>query len=81
MDILKPIAAVLILVVTTFFLFLLMPLIGALSGFVVSLFFDDVIRQTLAQLGIDLGFVPLWQVGMTLAFIGSFFKASVHHAK
>ena len=50
-------------------------LIGALSGWVVGLFFGDTILGILACLGIT-GF-KMWQIGAFLGFVGGFFKSSL----
>jgi len=58
-------------------LILLLPLLGALagalSGWVVGWFFTETILGFFAALGIK-GFA-MWQIGMSLGFIGGFFKA------
>ncbi len=58
-------------------LVLLLPLLGALggalSGWVVGWFFSETILDFFAALGIK-GFA-MWQIGMSLGFIGGFFKA------
>jgi hypothetical protein len=47
---------------------------GAFSGWVVGLFFSETILGFLATFGIK-GFA-MWQVGLSLGFIGGFFRSS-----
>jgi integral membrane sensor domain MASE1 len=51
------------------------PLIGALTGALVGLFFSTPILHVLSQAGLE--GVTMWQVGATLGFVGGFFKAVV----
>lgn len=57
------------------------PLIGVLagvfSGFVVSLFFDETIREGFKLFGVDMGNYTLWQMGGFLGFVGSFIRPTV----
>lgn len=59
------------------FIFFLAPLIGisvgAFTGWVCGLFFDDTLRDLATRLGVD--WAP-WQLGAALGFVGSFFKSS-----
>ena len=50
--------------------------VGALSGFVVSLFFDQTIHQTVYMLTNSLRFsqVQLWEFGATAGFFAAWFK-------
>jgi len=56
------------LVVTT----LLGALFGAFAGWVVGWFFDVTLLAFFAELGIQ--GLEMWQIGMSLGFIGGFFK-------
>lgn len=58
-----------------FFAPLIGVLLGAFSGWIVSLFFDDTIRLTLLACGVQLGHLELWQLGATLGFISGFFRS------
>lgn len=55
----------------------LIPLLGALggafSGWVVGWFFTETITSFLAAFGIKS--LAMWQIGMSLGFIGGFFKS------
>lgn len=51
-------------------------LFGGFTGWVVGIFFEDTIRNTLLAIGIDLGSVTMFQIGATLGFVGSFFKST-----
>jgi uncharacterized membrane protein len=64
------------LVIGLFFLAVIIgPLIGALSGALVGLFFSTPILHVLSQAGLE--DVTMWQLGATLGFVGGFFKAVV----
>lgn len=54
-------------------LMLMGPLFGGLAGWVVGWFFGPTILYVLAQMGLH--GVEMWQLGMTLGFVGGFFKA------
>jgi len=56
-------------------LIILGPLVGALSGLIVGIFFSTPILNTLSAFGVD--GVTMWQLGATLGFVGGFFKAVV----
>lgn len=58
---------------------ILSALVGALSGWVVGLFFGETVLGIFAQLGI--GGVEMWQVGLFLGFVGGFFRASFSSSK
>ncbi len=64
------------LVLATGLLFLV-PLLGALggafSGWVVGWFFTETITTFVAALGVK--GLAMWQIGMSIGFIGSFFKS------
>lgn len=49
-------------------------LMGAISGFIVGLFFSMPILLTLDAFGLDITNLALWQVGATLGFVGPFFR-------
>lgn len=51
------------------------PLIGALSGLIVGIFFSTPILNTLSAFGVE--GVSMWQLGATLGFVGGFFKTVV----
>jgi uncharacterized membrane protein len=69
--------AFLVVVAFIFFAPLIGVILGAFSGWVVSLFFDVTIRTTLKAFGADLANVETWQIGATLGFVGGFFKSSL----
>lgn len=58
-----------------FFLVILTTLMGAVAGWAVGLFFEQTILGTLARFGVNVEGLQMWQLGATLAFVGSFFKA------
>lgn len=58
---------------------LLGALVGAFSGWVVGWFFSGTILSFLAVLGIE-GFA-MWQIGLSLGFIGGFFKSTNINSK
>lgn len=58
-----------------FFLVILTTLMGAVAGWAVGLFFEQTILSTLARFGVNVAGLTMWQLGATLAFVGSFFKA------
>lgn len=62
-----------------FFLPLLGALIGAFSGWVVGWFFSETILGFLAAFGIK--GLAMWQVGVSLGFIGGFFRATMINKK
>lgn len=55
-------------------LMLVAPLFGALTGWVVGWFFGPTILYVLGQCGLH--GVEMWQVGMTLGFLGGFIRAT-----
>ncbi|UXO93813.1 hypothetical protein Pan1_98 [Pseudanabaena phage Pan1] len=59
-----------------FFLVILTTLMGAVAGWAVGLFFEQTILSTLARFGVNVAGLTMWQLGATLAFVGSFFKAA-----
>jgi hypothetical protein len=62
-------------------LILTMPMLGVLfgmfSGWVVGLFFEDMIVGFLRRLGADTAGLRLWQIGGAMGFFGGFLKTSV----
>lgn len=56
-----------------FAIFMTGPLLGGLAGYVAGLFFGETILGTLNQLGMHV--TSMWALGMTLGFVGGFFKA------
>jgi len=54
-------------------LIILGPLLGALGGLVVGIFFSTPILNTLSAFGVE--GVAMWELGATLAFFAGFFKA------
>lgn len=65
-------------IATLFFLRLLGPLAGALAGWIVGLFFADTIFAVLRGFGVSTGLFSMWQLGLTLSFLGSFFTPVIH---
>lgn len=59
-----------------FFVVVLGTAMGAVAGFIVGLFFEETILGTLARFGVNTAGLAMWQLGATLAFVGSFFKAT-----
>lgn len=51
---------------------------GALSGWAVSLVWNDAILGFLSRIGVDTNGLTLWQVGASMGFLGGFLKTSVH---
>lgn len=66
------------LVALVFFIVILGTLMGAVAGWIVGLFFGETILTTLSRFGVDVLGLQMWQLGATLAFVGSFFKAVQH---
>lgn len=66
--------ALLLVIPVVFFFVILVTLMGAVAGWVVGLFFEQTILSTLARFGVNVGGLTMWQLGATLAFVGSFFK-------
>ena len=48
---------------------------GALSGWVVGWFFTETITSFMAALGVQ--GLAMWQIGMSLGFVGGFFKVTL----
>lgn len=48
---------------------------GAVASWIVGLVFEQTILDTLARFGVNVAGLSMWNLGATLAFIGSFFKA------
>lgn len=72
---LKILGGTVLVALTAFGLILLTTLGGMLAGWVVGLFFTDMILGVLARTGFDTVGLALWQLGGALGFIGSFFKS------
>lgn len=64
-----------------FILFMIAPLAGAIAGFMVGLVFEPTIRNTFMAFGVDLEGIQMWQLGMTLGFVGMFLKTGGIQAK
>ena len=56
-------------------------LIGAFSGWVVSLFMDETVRSFMTALFPALKDFQLWQIGAGLGFLGGFFKSTLTSSK
>ena len=65
-------------VTLVFFIVVLGTLMGAVAGWIVGLFFGETILSTLSRFGVSTLGLQMWQLGATLAFVGSFFKAYQH---
>jgi hypothetical protein len=62
---------------TVILLPLLGTLLGAFTGFVVGLFFEETILDFLHRAGVNTIGLPLWQVGASMGFLGGFLKTTV----
>lgn len=66
-------------------LILTMPILGVLagmcSGWVVGLFFTDIVIGFLSRIGVDTAGLAVWQVGGALGFLCGFLKTSIHQSK
>ena len=71
---LKVLGGVFALILLIFFAPLLGVLIGAFSGWVVGLFFTDLIIGMLGRFHVDVAGLAVWHLGAFLGFVGSFFK-------
>ena len=63
------------LIAVVFFIVILSTLMGAVAGWIVGLLFGETILTTLSRFGVNTLSLQMWQLGATLAFVGSFFKA------
>ncbi len=64
-----------VLVVGGLFVFpLLGAFFGGVSGWIVGIFFGDAILGLFAALGVK--GISMWQLGVTLGFVGGFFRSS-----
>ena len=62
-----------------FFIILLVilgTLLGGMAGWIVGLFFTDIIMNILNRFGVDTMGMSLWQLGATLGFFSGFFKTT-----
>ena len=75
MELIKITGATFAVAAFIFFAPLLGVVIGAFSGWVVGLFFEQTVMGFLARLGFDAQGFAMWQIGASLGFIGSFFRA------
>lgn len=48
---------------------------GIVAGWIVGLFFEDMIFSVIARTGFDTAGLALWQLGGALGFVGGFFKS------
>lgn len=64
------------LVLLVFVLVILGSLSGGIAGWIVGLFFTDIIMQTLNRIGVDTMGMTMWQLGATLGFVSGFFKST-----
>ncbi len=62
---------------TLFALRLIGPLMGALAGWIVGLFFGNTIFAVLQGFGVNTSLFSMWQLGAALSFIGSFFVITI----
>ena len=49
---------------------------GGVAGWIVGLFFTDIIMDTLNRIGVDTMGMTMWQLGATLGFVSGFFKST-----
>ena len=49
---------------------------GGVAGWIVGLFFTDIIMNTLNRIGVDTMGMSMWQLGATLGFVSGFFKST-----
>jgi hypothetical protein len=52
-------------------------LFGGLSGWIVGFFWTDPILDFLRRFGVDVQGLTVWQIGVSLGFMGGFFKATL----
>lgn len=74
-DILKIIGGVVGIIALVLFLGIFGVLGGIVSGWIVGLFFTDLIIGTIGRTGLDVAGLEVWHIGGTLGFIGAFFKS------
>lgn len=67
-------------IILAFFFCILGVIGGIVSGWIVGLFFTDLIIGFIGRFGVDTVGLEVWHVGGALGFLGSFFK-SVHTNK
>ena len=73
-DVLTVIGGIVAVGAGLFFIPMLGALAGGVSGWIVGIFFGDAILGVLAAAGIK--GIGMWQLGVTLGFIGGFFSSS-----
>ena len=78
---LKFIGGTLATISVLFFIRLIGPAVGALSGWIVGLVFGDAIFSVLRAFGVDTTQFAMWQLGAALSFIGSFFVITIDRKK
>lgn len=71
----ETIAALTIGTIALVIMIILGPLVGALSGLIVGIFFSAPILSVLSAMGVE--GITMWQLGAFLGFVGGFFKAVV----
>lgn len=64
------------LVLLVFVLVILGTFFGGVAGWIVGLFFTDIIMDTLNRIGVDTMGMSMWQLGATLGFVSGFFKTT-----
>jgi len=74
----KALAAIVLSLVMILVIPILGSFFGALSGWAVSLVWNDEILGFLGRIGVDTNGLTLWQVGAAMGFLGGFLKTSVH---
>lgn len=75
-EFLKAIGIIVIVVLTLLILAPLSTIVGIIGGWIVGLFFTDLIIGTIARTGFDVTGLEVWHIGGVLGFIASFFKSS-----
>jgi hypothetical protein len=73
-DFFKVLGAVVAVIAVAFFITLFGVLGGIVVGWVVGLFFTDLIVGFISRFGVNTVGLEVWQIGGALGFIGAFFK-------